>query len=343
MNDRSCRGALCVVLLTSLLRTVCAEAAEPVSVEPQDDKARAALLFKEALEDYDHGLVTVAIDKLRLAYAASPNPKVLYNLAQFQEAAGQRAAAFATFGEYLSLGSAVLPPGRDRAVRSKLAELLRGLSTLKVETQPGDALLLLDGVPLAGSAVIDPGVHELVATAPGYRSLTLRVEAEAGSPLHVVVSLPEEERAPEPAFAAPAPAGLQAALSRPAPSRKGRGVTPGEQPRRAQIWGPALLGAGVALAAGAVVSYVVSHGQESRWMAEDRRLNAIAFEQRDDAYWQARAANAERSRNIRRLEGFELGLIVGASMLSAAGIGVWVTSPSNRRVAVAGLTYAGAW
>jgi tetratricopeptide (TPR) repeat protein len=311
------------------------------------NSADAAKLFEDALQAYDRGELEVAIAKLQAAYVAAPSAPVLYNLAQFQEAAGHRAAALTSFELYLSFAGAALPAGREQAVRAKLVELAKGLSRLKIRTEPANAVLSLDGASVPDSLTIDPGVHELIVGAPGFLPLRLEVNAEVGGSLQVVATLVPEPEAPTappqhvPATTDRAPAIPLKTIERHPVSAE---AVPNANARRwSRTWATVLVGAGAALVGGAVVTYVVANDQSGTWDAESRRLDGIDPARRNDAYWRARADNNERSRTVRRLQGLELGLLIGAGVVSAAGVGVWFTSPSDPARIAAGIGYSGNW
>ncbi len=343
--DQACCWLL-IACLSSFSSVGTASAAEPVVAA---DSADAAKLFEGALQAYDRGELEVAITKLQAAYVAAPSAPVLYNLAQFQEAAGHRAAALSSFELYLSFAGTALPAGREQAVRAKLVELGKQLAKLRIRTEPTDAVLSLDGASVPHSLVIDPGVHELIARAPGFLPLRLEVDAEVGGSLQVVARLAREqpaEAAAEPIRRVPSTARAPALpLSktverRPAPAEP---VRDGNARRWSRTWATVLVGTGAALASGVIVAHVVANDQSGTWDAENRRLNGIDPARRNDTYWRARADNSERSRTIRRLQGLELGLLIGAGVASAAGVGVWLTSPSVPSRVAAGVGYSGNW
>src|SRR4051812_1741851 len=87
-------GALLITLMVASF----AHAAD----SDESPASRAKRLFAEAMAAYDHGELNDAIAKLREAQSLAANPQVVYNLAQFLDAAGRKAEALAAFEAFLA-------------------------------------------------------------------------------------------------------------------------------------------------------------------------------------------------------------------------------------------------
>lgn len=297
-----------------------------------DKQASAASLFDEGIAAYDRGELALAIEKLRAAHAITPSPSVLYNLAQFEEAAGQAAAAFDSFEAYLVADAVNLSPAREEAVRVRLAELRKRVTKLSVLTEPRAAELWLNGLPMArNTTTVEPGEYELVARATGFRATTLPIRAEAGTSAHVLVTL-------QPVIGVNEVRVKQASAPKPTPH-----VAPAAPvTSTARYWAPMLVGAAGILVGAGLVTHLVAADGRSEWQAEDQVLNGLEPQSRGDDYWSRRAANSERAREVRHLDGLELGLFVGAAALGAAGVAIWATAPHGRATA-SNITYRMSW
>jgi tetratricopeptide (TPR) repeat protein len=325
MSKRARYGWGAVIVVCALSHDALAES--PAASSPTPEAAR---LFDEAIVAYDQGQLSLAIDKLQVAYGMAPSQRVLYNLAQFQEAAGRRAAAFDTFEEYLAKYGSALPPGREEAVRLKLVELRSRVTRLIVSVEPANAELQLDGALGPLPSTLEPGLHKLQATAPGFRTSVVTLKAEGGDTAQILLALAIDS---PPTDTGPAVAATQ----RPSP------MLPREvPPTKGRHFAPIVLSAAAALAGGAIATHVVAANRKSTWEGENRRLNDVDAGERDDDYWKARAENAARARSIRHLEGLELGLFVGAAAAATAGVGVWIANAGHPRAA-AGVAFAGRW
>jgi tetratricopeptide (TPR) repeat protein len=300
-------------------------------------QAAAARLFEEAMRDYDRNDLASAIEKLRAAQLAAPHPRVLFNLAQLLEAVGRRAEAFEHFEAYLTIAGEQLDEQRRSVVRAKLKELEAKLSRLRVEAQPPVAALFVDDVPIDTSSetLVDPGSHSIRAAAPGFRAANVMVNAREGEAQRILLALvPETSPTPKPAPSAVVSAPWYQSSS-----------SASELPQRPSFgsrrWAVVLLGSGTALLAAGAVTQVASSMRSNDWQARDQRLNTIPASSRGDAYWQARADNANLARSVRHLDGLGLGLLVGAGAFLTLGAGMWVTTtPSRDSVA---LNYRHAW
>jgi hypothetical protein len=193
---------------------------------------------------------------------------------------------------------------RDRleALSKRVGHLRLALSS----HAPEGADVRVDGksVPASGDLVLDPGGHHVEATAPGV------------APFESNITLPEGGSASLTLFLDPPPTAP--------PLRPPAG--PSEEPRTrtahgsGRTWGWLAIGAGGALLAGSVVSFVL-------------RENDINIANRDcpgGACPGAINPEAQAATNRARVEG-PLGLGLGAAGLVAAGVGVYlvVSAPSD--------------
>jgi len=91
----------------------------PTPVTPPDLTA-ARDHFKKGVERFSNGDPAGALGEFTLAYANSPNPAVLYNIAVSLEKLGRDESALAVYERYLATG---LMGGRATEVQQRVADL----------------------------------------------------------------------------------------------------------------------------------------------------------------------------------------------------------------------------
>lgn len=167
-----------------------AEARSPNVVE-------AERRFNEAVAHMDQKRYDAACPLLKQSHALDPSSGTLLNLGDCYEQLGLTASAYRAFEEAKALS--VSSGKSDRAsvaeVRMrKLAKVLRRLNVVLPADRPQSLVIRLDGEPLAISSeptelIVDPGAHELQASAPGY--VESRISVTAPEPgLTTLVSVP---------------------------------------------------------------------------------------------------------------------------------------------------------
>src|SRR5215831_11989717 len=86
--------------------------AAPDPAPPLPDDVDA--LVAQAAHQYDLNQLPEALETLKRAYAASPRPSILFNMAQVQRAQGDCAAARASYARFLA-ETPPSDPNRERA------------------------------------------------------------------------------------------------------------------------------------------------------------------------------------------------------------------------------------
>jgi hypothetical protein len=211
------------------------------------DKAQADAFFREGRALMAAGNVAQACGKFAESQRLDPAPGTLVNLAICHEKEGKTASAWAEFNEVAER------PGDDKAraafARTRASELEKKLVRLRIViTAPerrSTVTITVDrrvqGPSAWGTALpLDPGEHEVEATAPGRKPWRQTVRLDKDHAL-VEVGVPELE--PEaPAAAAPVATPAPVAVTAPPP----------EAPRggSARIIGWTLTGVGAVLVAG---------------------------------------------------------------------------------------------
>ncbi|HEU4536730.1 MAG TPA: hypothetical protein VFS00_21540 [Polyangiaceae bacterium] len=197
-------------------------AATPAARTAHADPAGAEALFQDGRRLLQQGEIDEACELLTESQRLDPSSGTLINLADCHERQGKTATAWAEF-----LGAsrlAVLQKNATRAEEAgrRAARLEPRLSymTVRVAAPPPGLKVLRDGEPMYGvqqgaRLPVDPGVHLLVAEAPGYQTLRLSVSVKPDGD-HARVWIPPlwDERSgpsappgvPRPATAATTPA-----------------------------------------------------------------------------------------------------------------------------------------
>jgi hypothetical protein len=130
------------------------------------------------------------------AYALSPQPAVLFNIAVAYANARRSARAVSYLRRYLSGADADADQRRLRDAQARLTKLMDVVGELDVLTDPQQARLLLDGEPVTTPIIVDPGIHVLEAAADGYVASSRSLRISQGERQTVRVALARAERPP---------------------------------------------------------------------------------------------------------------------------------------------------
>ncbi|MCA9597599.1 MAG: hypothetical protein KC776_30000 [Myxococcales bacterium] len=140
------------------------------------DKALAESLFRAGRQLMEAGKTEEACKKFAASNAQDPSPGTLLNLAACNEKLGRTATAWANFKEAATMahdrgrseqqtaaeeGAARLEPGLSKLQINAPDERPEGFKVTRGETELSEGSF---GVPLA----VDPGDHEIEASAPGH-------------------------------------------------------------------------------------------------------------------------------------------------------------------------------
>lgn len=182
-----------------------ASAQQPISPSPAD-AAAAEALFRDGRALLEAGKLAEACPKLAESHRLEPKPGTILNLAVCHEQRGKTATAWASYMEAAALAARLKQPERERAARNQAAALEARLAklTITLEEAPAGISLMLDNRALsaavAGTPIpVDPGDHEIVASAPGRRSFRAVIVIAPG-PSSASLPIPRlaEESAAEP-------------------------------------------------------------------------------------------------------------------------------------------------
>jgi hypothetical protein len=199
----------------------------PADVMAQtSDDALAESLFQEGKRLMDAGQLDAACPKLAESHRLAPAGGTAIAVGMCFEKAGKSASAWAAFTDALSIANRDKRTDRATFATARLGELDLQLARvavtvpIKVRTLP-NVTITLDGRPLNKAAwdtrtPIDPGTHQLTASADGHRTAEAPFSIKAGETLAVETPIPIPD--PEKAHAKPATTSAPAAVTSTSPA-----------------------------------------------------------------------------------------------------------------------------
>lgn len=219
MNRPRARGAIALLVALAVTSLV------PSALADDDDWAEAGQLFHEARALMQQpGGVDRACELLTKSYELRKRGDTLLNLAECHRRQGKTATAWREFDEAIKYAEKVEFKEAIEAAAKLRDELAKSLSGLMVEIAdtpaPEGLAIVLDGKPLPPAQwgqplFVDPGTHNVSATAKGHESFEQSVEVSPkGDRAVIKVTLkkipakpkpPPPKPPPPPPPAAPAP------------------------------------------------------------------------------------------------------------------------------------------
>lgn len=241
-----------VVLASAALLAPAGAAAQGAGGDP----TLAQTLFEEGRRLMEAKSYAEACPKLAESQRLRPGTGTLLNLALCNEALGRTATAWGQFKEALFASKKEGNAAREAFAQEHISALEPRLSKLQLNAESTPGLLIrVDGNDIPAAALgtpipIDPGTHQVEATAQGYSVWSTTVQVGESADLKAI-AIPKLQPAPAPESAAPrAPAAGEAA----------GGPGGGEGLRTA---GFVIGGAGVAVLGVGAVFGVLAAGQAS--------------------------------------------------------------------------------
>lgn len=155
--------------------------ADPDSMKRDEASQR----FQKGLAFYQEGEPKLALVEFEKAYELVPDYRVLYNLALVAMQIGQFAKARMALEDYLQEGAENVDAGRRLDIERDLEMLRARTASLRVETIPSGATVLVDDIPLGESpletaVVLDVGQHRVSFRKDGYEQKAERVTLAGG-------------------------------------------------------------------------------------------------------------------------------------------------------------------
>lgn len=178
--------------------------AEPGEETSSSPELRAVL--EEAVVEYDAGRYPEALALLRRAHELEPTARTLRGIGMAAFETRQYVLAVRALREALSSTARPLTGAQRADAEALLARALRFVARVRIELEPRDATLRVDGARVEpepdGSLLLDPGPRVLTAQHPQRASRTLEVRIEPGVGQDLALTLEPiatELRAPSPA------------------------------------------------------------------------------------------------------------------------------------------------
>ncbi len=223
-----------------------------VSRLPVSEKQRLSLVEKGKGLTRD-GHYPEALAAFREALAVRPDPKALLWLGYAQEQTGTLLEAKASYLEAKSVAHAGKLAGEERNADQALLDITAKIPRITFKLSSGaEARIWIDGKrsqPPVDGAEVDPGVHSVVVSGPGWHPYSVAVIAKLGE-VHVVEPVLTRIPPPPPALS-------------PAPPEK---ITSDPPTRAIVVAGAAATALGVAMGTGfAVVSEVKRSERNAAW------------------------------------------------------------------------------
>ncbi|WP_394847549.1 hypothetical protein LZC95_08795 [Pendulispora brunnea] len=178
-----------------------AYAADPPASSSSENAAAAESLFQDARKLIAEKRYAEACPKFAASQRLSPAVGTLLNLGDCYEKLGKTASAWATYVDAASAAQRLNRADRERTARTLAAAVEAKLSrmTLRVDKAVPGLLIKRDGVAVDDAALgvavpLDPGKHQLEATAPGKKPWTSTVDVAEKDRLDIRIPALEDER-----------------------------------------------------------------------------------------------------------------------------------------------------
>ena len=204
------------VVFSALVALILLTATTPARAE--NEKARAAILFKEGNRLRKERRFTEALEKYNEAYRIYPSFKIDLNRGLTLQDLGREPEAATAYQRFLYLGGRKITQKMKKRALHKLAMLQKRLALLEVQVDRPGAEVRIDGkvigiAPLELPHYLGVGEHGVEVRAKGFQTFTKSLHLEAGQALTVEAVL---KPLPKPAPAQPV-AKLQEKAKEPAP------------------------------------------------------------------------------------------------------------------------------
>ncbi|WP_437741898.1 PEGA domain-containing protein [Sorangium sp. So ce1504] len=299
------RGARAFVCLASAVAVALGGAAAHAQESARDPVAAEAL-FKAARALVDKGDDAAGCPKFEASLALNPSASTQINIARCREREGKLATAWHDYHRALVLNRETAGEQRRRSLEEVANKGIAALEprvpklVIVVKGAPAGMEVLRDGTALPAAALgeplpVDPGPHEIRASAPGHQAETRSITLAEGETTTVELTL------------RPAAAAAASAATPPTKANEARG---GGTPTWAWISGAA----GIALA-GASVGFLIDDLSAISALRENCR--DVAGGTYCDPGYDFAADNARKNRDF----GLFVGL--GATGLVAVGAAVY--------------------
>lgn len=296
-----------------LFLTPSAALAQPSSADSATkarDPAAAEALYKRGRELLNAGNWAEACAKFDASMSLNPAASTMLNIASCHEHDGRLSEALMDYKRALQLNQDTLGDGRKKALEGVAQKGIDSLEPrlakirITIKDAPSGLLVKRDGkeIPLAmlGEEVpVDPGAHEISASAPGYQTETRSITLKEGGAEAIELSLSKGAATSGPAAQDPVEA--PPASSAPDNSTSGSGGAP--------VWAWIAGGAGIALV-GAGAAFRIDEASAEKALVDHCGEELLCDR---SAGYDPAGDNARKNRDF--------ALFIGLSAAGAVGIG----------------------
>ncbi len=300
-------------------------AACPVIAAPTpEDLALSEALFREGKTLLQEGKFDAACPKLAESHRLDPAGGTLITLGLCYEGAGKTASAWVVFSEALSLAERDKRADRIKLSKEHIATLENKLSYLTIELAPegvgsSDFLVTRDGANVARAALgtasaVDPGKHVIKVSAAGFTPYVVEVDVGLEADRKKVV-IPPLVREPEKPVEPPPP------VDKPIPT-----PVVVEPPPKEQSSGRMHPGRIAAISIGAVSAVSLGVGAYFGSSAKSDHDEAIKLCPQSPC---PSSEGIQRNESAKESASVATGLLVAGGVGLAAGVVLWLVSPSH--------------
>lgn len=325
------RSSRCAVACVALSATIASS--RYARADDASNAATAQELFDEAIELMKAHQYSDACPKLVASQRQDPGAGTQLALAHCYEKNGQTASAWAMYGNAASAAHEQTGhPEWEPNARAGMQALEPTLSrlTIRVPNDLPDLVVQRDGAIVDraawGSAIpVDPGPHQIVASAAGHTTWTGNVDVPAEhASVHVIVPALDAEAPPPPVVVAvPPPSPVAPPAEPPVAETSSRGAHAGATQRTVGLVAMGVGGVGVAVASVFGLLAMSTHSDALRSC---------------DALNRCSQDGLDRDQTARNQAGFSTGFFAGSLIALGAGAVLYFTAPSSH--AAAGSTSA---
>ena len=162
---------------------------------PAEDTARAREAFVAGQGLYASGKYADALKQFEASYALKPHPATVFNIARCLDKTNELVRAMTSYKEYLRLAPTATDADEVSKAIASIEQRLqaKGTQHVLVYTEPAAATVTIDGRDIGSTspaaAVLAPGQHTVVITAPGYEPYERSFALGATRSLELTVSL----------------------------------------------------------------------------------------------------------------------------------------------------------
>lgn len=179
----------------------------PASAQGQPDLERAKQLFDEGEKAEKEGNCSTALKSFRAAIVIIETPQLYLRAGRCEETLGNLVAALGDYqrASVLAQKDAVLMAAADRQA-TDITKRIPRISFVVPINAPANISVKVDGSAVAdvgAGRLVNPGDHEVEATAPGYETFRQRIVLTAGATAAVTFEMkkippPSKPKPPEP-------------------------------------------------------------------------------------------------------------------------------------------------